>query len=94
MSPFRTALCAVTVAFLAAGSLTGQGLTGQISGTVNDSSGSAVIAEVVLLNQGSGQTRRVDVEAMYNVERCRPRYDGRMGLPMLLVGLGTPVAAL
>lgn len=32
--------------------------------------------------------RRVDVEAMYNVERFRPRYDGRMGLPMLLVGLG------
>jgi 6-phosphofructokinase 1 len=31
--------------------------------------------------------RRVDVEAMYNVERFRPRYDGRMGRPMLLVGL-------
>jgi ATP-dependent phosphofructokinase / diphosphate-dependent phosphofructokinase len=37
--------------------------------------------------------RRVDVELMYNVERCRPRYDGRMGLPMLLVGLGAPVLA-
>lgn len=32
--------------------------------------------------------RRVDVAAMYNVERFRPRYDGRLGLPMLLVGLG------
>ncbi|HSL97813.1 MAG TPA: 6-phosphofructokinase [Candidatus Deferrimicrobiaceae bacterium] len=32
--------------------------------------------------------RRVDVEAMYNTERFRPRYDGRLGLPMLLVGLG------
>jgi 6-phosphofructokinase len=31
--------------------------------------------------------RRVDVEAMYNVERFRPRYDGRIGRPMLLVGL-------
>jgi 6-phosphofructokinase 1 len=31
--------------------------------------------------------RRVDVEAMYNVERFRPCYDGRMGRPMLLVGL-------
>jgi 6-phosphofructokinase 1 len=31
--------------------------------------------------------RRVDVEAMYNTERFRPRYDGRLGLPMLLVGL-------
>ena len=32
--------------------------------------------------------RRVDVDAMYNLERFRPRYDGRLGLPMLLVGLG------
>lgn len=32
--------------------------------------------------------RRVDVEAMYNIERFRPRYDGRLGSPMLLVGLG------
>jgi len=31
--------------------------------------------------------RRVDVEAMYNVDRFRPRYDGRLGSPMLLVGL-------
>ena len=31
--------------------------------------------------------RRVDVEAMYNVERFRPRYDGKLGDPMLLVGL-------
>ena len=31
--------------------------------------------------------RRVDVEAMYNVERFRPRYDGRIGRPLLLVGL-------
>jgi len=31
--------------------------------------------------------RRVDVEAMYNLERFRPRYDGRLGSPLLLVGL-------
>ncbi|MEO8462892.1 MAG: 6-phosphofructokinase [Chloroflexota bacterium] len=31
--------------------------------------------------------RRVDVGAMYNLERFRPRYDGRLGSPMLLVGL-------
>ena len=31
--------------------------------------------------------RRVDVETMYNLERFRPRYDGRLGSPMLLVGL-------
>ena len=35
--------------------------------------------------------RRVDVEAMYNVERFRPRYDGRIGRPLLLVGLGSEV---
>jgi ATP-dependent phosphofructokinase / diphosphate-dependent phosphofructokinase len=31
--------------------------------------------------------RRVDVPAMYNVERFRPRYNGKLGDPMLLVGL-------
>ena len=31
--------------------------------------------------------RKVDVPAMYNVKRFRPRYDGKLGDPMLLVGL-------
>ena len=31
--------------------------------------------------------RKVDVPAMYNVTRFRPRYDGKLGDPMLLVGL-------
>ena len=31
--------------------------------------------------------RRVDVPAMYNVARFRPRYTGKLGDPMLLVGL-------
>jgi 6-phosphofructokinase 1 len=31
--------------------------------------------------------RKVDVVTMYNVERFRPRYDGKRGDPMLLVGL-------
>jgi 6-phosphofructokinase len=31
--------------------------------------------------------RRVDVDALYNIERFRPRYDGRLGSPLLLVGL-------
>ena len=31
--------------------------------------------------------RRVNVAEMYNVERFRPRYDGKLGEPMLLVGL-------
>jgi hypothetical protein len=30
---------------------------------------------------------------MYNVERFRPRYEGRLGDPMLLVGLGGAVAS-
>jgi hypothetical protein len=60
MSTFRTALSAALCAIFAAGSSMAQGLTGQISGTVNDSSGSAVVgAETVLLNQGTGQTRQM-----------------------------------
>jgi ATP-dependent phosphofructokinase / diphosphate-dependent phosphofructokinase len=39
------------------------------------------------LPRPGAQARRVDVEAMYNVERFRPRYDGRRGSPLLLVGL-------
>lgn len=31
--------------------------------------------------------RKVDVPAMYNVARFRPRYNGKLGDPMLLVGL-------
>jgi 6-phosphofructokinase 1 len=34
------------------------------------------------------KARRVDVADMYNTERFRPRYEGRLGDPMLLVGLG------
>ncbi len=43
-------------------------------------------AETDLPGTGS-HARRIDVEALYNVERFRPRYDGRMGSPLLLVGL-------
>lgn len=32
--------------------------------------------------------RRVNVDEMYNLKRFRPRYDGKLGEPMLLVGLG------
>ena len=60
MSTFRSLLCASFFAALMTGSLMAQGLTGQISGTVNDSTGSAVVgAEVILLNQGTGQTRQI-----------------------------------
>jgi hypothetical protein len=31
--------------------------------------------------------RKVDVPVMYNATRFRPRYEGKLGDPMLLVGL-------
>jgi len=31
--------------------------------------------------------RTVDVSKMYNTERFRPRYDGKLGDPLLLVGI-------
>ncbi len=36
--------------------------------------------------------RTVDVRTMYNEERFRPRYDGKLGAPILLVGLEAPLA--
>jgi ATP-dependent phosphofructokinase / diphosphate-dependent phosphofructokinase len=37
---------------------------------------------------GAGaRPRRVDIETLYNTERFRPRYDGRLGSPLLLAGL-------
>jgi 6-phosphofructokinase len=47
-------------------------------------------AETALASTDSAP-RRVDVEGMYNVERFRPRYDGRIGRPLLLVASGVPV---
>jgi 6-phosphofructokinase 1 len=37
--------------------------------------------------------RRVDVRDMYDEERFRPRYTGKVGDPLLLVGLESGVAA-
>jgi 6-phosphofructokinase 1 len=42
-------------------------------------------AQVALPDAGQS-TRRVDVAEMYNVERFRPRYDGKLGEPLLLLG--------
>jgi len=39
------------------------------------------------LPAAGARPRRVDIEALYNTERFRPRYDGRMGSPLLLAGL-------
>jgi 6-phosphofructokinase len=38
------------------------------------------------------KARRVDVADMYNEARFRPRYEGKLGDPMLLVGVGGGVA--
>jgi 6-phosphofructokinase len=37
--------------------------------------------------------RRVEVAEMYDVDRFRPRYEGKLGDPLLLVGLESVVAA-
>ncbi len=39
------------------------------------------------------KARRVNVPEMYNEERFRPRYEGKLGDPMLLVGVGAGLAA-
>jgi 6-phosphofructokinase 1 len=44
------------------------------------------------LPQTGTAPRRVDVDDMYDVDRFRPRYEGKLGDPMLLVGLHTGVA--
>src|SRR5437867_13390488 len=60
MSLRHIALSLSLLAALMTASLRGQGLTGQISGSVQDSTGAAVVgAEVILTNQGTGATRQV-----------------------------------
>jgi len=39
------------------------------------------------LQETGVEARRVNVDEMYNVDRFRPRYDRKLGEPMLLVGL-------
>ena len=45
------------------------------------------------LPQPGTPARRVNLADMYNEERFRPRYEGKLGDPMLLVGLGGGVPA-
>ncbi|HEU4671796.1 MAG TPA: hypothetical protein VFS32_02745, partial [Candidatus Limnocylindrales bacterium] len=40
-----------------------------------------------------GRPRTVDVDDMYNRDRFRPRYEGRVGEPLLLVQLGVRTPA-
>jgi hypothetical protein len=59
MPKFRFFLRGFLATLLVAATLKAQGLTGQISGTIYDSSGSAVVsAEIVLLNEATGQVRQ------------------------------------
>ncbi len=44
------------------------------------------------LPQAGAHARRVDVAEMYDTDRFRPRYEGKLGDPMLLVGLHSGVA--
>jgi 6-phosphofructokinase 1 len=48
-------------------------------------------AHTTLPQAGAGP-RRVDVAEMYDTDRFRPRYEGKLGDPMLLVGLHSGVA--
>ena len=67
MSFRRVALSLILLAVVMTASLRGQGLTGQISGSVQDSTGSAVVgAEVVLTNQGTGATRQLVTDGSGN----------------------------
>jgi 6-phosphofructokinase 1 len=49
-------------------------------------------AHTTLPEPGSGP-RKVDVHEMYDEDRFRPRYEGKLGDPMLLVGLSEAVTA-
>src|SRR5262245_220515 len=49
-------------------------------------------AHTTLPQSGVGP-RKVDVAEMYDVERFRPRYEGKLGDPMLLVGLPIGIPA-
>jgi len=63
----RSVVSAIICAALLTTSLIAQGLTGQISGTINDSSGSAVVGVGVnLLNEGTGQTRQITSDSSAN----------------------------
>ncbi len=63
MISIRTVLASFCVSLCVAAPLVAQGLTGQISGSVNDPSGSAVAgADVTLVNQGTSATRVVKTD--------------------------------
>ena len=62
--------------------LIADGVSGRMTAIVDGN-----YAHVELPPSGAGP-RKVDVGKMYNADRFRPRYDGKLGDPLLLVGLG------
>ena len=63
----RNRLCIGVVALVLAASAFGQGLTGQISGNVQDPAGTVVPnAKVELVNTGTGQTRETNTDGLGN----------------------------
>jgi 6-phosphofructokinase 1 len=73
-------MVAITFANIAM-DLIAEGITGRMT-AIRDGN----YAHVGLPPRGAGP-RRVDVGKMYNADRFRPRYDGKLGDPLLLVGL-------
>ena len=74
------ALVAITFANVAMDLLDG-GVTGRMMAIQDGKYAHAALPDPSL------GPRRVDVPTMYNTERFRPRYNGKLGDPMLLVGL-------
>ncbi len=73
-------MVAITFANIAM-DLIGDGVSGRMTSIVGGR-----YAHSPLPEPGMGP-RRVDVATMYNEERFRPRYDGRLGEPLLLVSV-------
>jgi 6-phosphofructokinase 1 len=73
-------MVAITFANIAM-DMVADGITGRMT-AIRDGN----YTHVELPPPGAGP-RRVDVERMYNAERFRPRYDRKLGDPLLLVGI-------
>ena len=80
-------MVAITFANIAVDLIRQGGITGRMMAIVDGK-----YAHVPIPEPGLG-ARKVDVETMYDVDRFRPQYHGRLGRPLLLGGsVGSPVA--
>jgi 6-phosphofructokinase 1 len=66
--------------------LVADGIAGRMVGIVDGK-----YAHVPIPDPSTTPPRRVDVPRMYNVDRFRPRYDGRAGEPLLLTSVASDV---